>query len=136
MPTVTAAEVKEILLRDYDTVSNPSLTGFMAAANVLVNQTISCASAKGTPLSDEEAKELLRWVTAHLYCVSDKTYQSRSTEGASASFSGQTGMGFDSTLYGQMAMRLDPSNCLENQDKGQQASAFWLGTPDEDSVST
>lgn len=132
MPRTNDAAVKAILNRDYDTRNNPSLSGYMESADAIVDDVVSCASQKSVTIDTTRAELLARWITAHMYCLSDRLYMSRSTAGASGSFSVPTGLGLESTPYGQMALRLDPSGCLENIDKNQTASALWLGkTPSE-----
>ena len=107
----------------------PNLTQFMQSANVVIDRAVTCATRKGITITTQELLLMETWLAAHFYAQSDKTLASKSTEGASASFSGQTAMGFDSTLYGQMAMRIDPSNCLFTTDKTWMAGGIWLGKP-------
>lgn len=105
----------------------PSMTPFIASATVIVDRVVTCAARKGITLTDAELELIERWLAAHFYSCSDKNITSKSTEGASASYAGQTEKGFDSTLYGQTAMRIDPSNCLFTVDKTWMAGAIWLG---------
>lgn len=130
MATRTGAQaVIDVLGGNYDTAKNPSVDGFIATASVMVDRVITCATRKGVTVSSAEAELIERWLAAHFYMASDKGYQSRSTQGASATFQGQTGMRLESTDYGQAAMNVDPSGCLENMNKRQVASAVWLGKP-------
>lgn len=105
----------------------PSLQAFIDTASVIVDRVVTCAAKKSITLTDSELELIERWLAAHFYSQSDKNLTSKSTEGASASFAGQTEKGFDSTLYGQTAMRIDPSNCLFTIDKTWMAKAVWLG---------
>lgn len=125
----TADGVKAVLLRDYDAERAPSLAPFLAAASSLVARAAVCATARGFTVSAETWAGVEVWVAAHLYCQSDATYQSKSTDGASGSYRGQTGMYLESTLYGQTAVLMDPSGCLASAAKGGRASAggSWLG---------
>lgn len=117
---------------DYDTVNEPDLTGQIASANVVVTRAASLASQKGVTLTSDELELMERWLAAHFYCVSDQTYASKSTDGASASFHGKTDMNFESTRYGQSALNVDYSGALTNISKRQFARAVWLGkTADE-----
>jgi hypothetical protein len=121
-----------ILGDDYGPMADgtlPDVTPFIATANVVITRANTCATQKGYTITDEELELMERWMAAHFYAQSDKTLSSKSTEGASASFSGSTDKGFDSTLYGQTAMRIDPSNCLFTTDKTWMAGGFWLGKP-------
>lgn len=129
MSRTTASAVESVLAAggDYDEERRPSLMPFIDTAAAITSRVQQCAARKGKALTLEELELVERWLAAHAYAQSDKPYTSKSTEGASASFSGQTGMGLDSTLYGQMALRVDPSGCLAAIDKRQQAGGFWLG---------
>lgn len=126
--------VKTVLLRDYDTRNLPSLTAFIDTASAIVDRVATCAALKGKSLTTGELELVERWLAAHCYAQSDKTYASRSTAGASGSFDGKTDMGFDSTLYGQTAMRIDYSGCLTAINKRQVAGAVWLGKPPSDQI--
>lgn len=119
--------VKELLGDNYN--SRSSLGQYVLAANVMVNRAATCASAKGVTVTAAEWKVIETWVAAHMYCCMDAMYVSRSTSGASGSFQRTTGKGLDGTEYGQMAMRLDPSNCLTEQNSTQRMTLEWLGLP-------
>lgn len=125
MARTTSASVQAVLKDDYDGATD--LTPYIATASAIVDRVKTCATRKGKDLSDVELELVERWLAAHLYCQSDKPYTNRSTEGASGAFAGQTSMGFDSTLYGQTACRVDFSGCLLNIDKRQMARSLWLG---------
>lgn len=129
MARTDATAVVALMLpgKDYDTRRSPSLTPFIDTANALVTRVATCAATKGITLSAAELELLERWLSAHFYCMSDQTYSSRSTGGASGSFHGQTGMALDATKYGQTAQMLDSSGCLVSLSKRQTAGAFWAG---------
>jgi hypothetical protein len=110
----------------YDGVTD--LQQFIDTAGVTVDRCVTMASAKGITMLATELELMERWLAAHSYCQSDKQYASKSTAGASASFQGQTGQGFETTYFGQQALRIDYSGCLRNLDKQQRAQAVWLGT--------
>lgn len=134
MARTTSALVQGILGDDYNGSTN--LNPFISTASVVVNRVRLCAIEKEIPLTTEELELLERWLAAHYYCQSDTTYKSKSTGGASGSFRGGDGMGFESTLYGQSAMmNIDPSGCLANLDKTTSAGGVWLGKPDRDKLS-
>lgn len=129
--------VKDVLGTDYDAnpevAPAPSLVPRIRAANLVVARMIECATRKDFTHTDDELKEIETWLAAHFYCVTDKPYGSSSTQGASASYHGQTAMALDATLYGQTAKLLDASGCLESispsagGNSRQRASATWLG---------
>jgi len=108
---------------------NPDLDPFIETASSIVDDVVECATAKGKTLTAAKLELIERWLAAHFYAVSDKPYTSRSTVDASGSFAGQTAMYFESTLYGQHAMRLDPSGCLDaiGGKERKRAGGSWLG---------
>jgi hypothetical protein len=107
----TDTAVKAILLGNYDLEDTPDLTAFMDSAAILIKRVEACDS---NGVLDEEDLEIIeRWLSAHFYSHADQLLQSKSTGDASASFQGRTGMGLESTQYGQTAMNLDGSGCLE-----------------------
>jgi hypothetical protein len=127
MPRTSEAAVKKILLIDYDSDAATDLSPFIDTASAVVDRVEACAIAKGKALSATELELIERWLSAHFYGQSDQPYTSRSTAGASGQFQGRTDMGFDSTKYGQSAIRIDYSGCLLNIDKRQRARVIWLG---------
>lgn len=127
MARTSSGEVQKILGDDYD--AKRSLVPFVNSANLFISRVSTCATNKGVTLTNAELQDLEAWVAAHLYCMSDRTYASRSTLGASGAFHGQTGMAFDFTPYGQMAKSLDPSGCVAALGMARRVDAFWLGKP-------
>ncbi len=136
MARTSAAAVKLVLgdasthadgAGDYD--GTRDLTPFIDAASAIVDRVVTCATAKGITLSASVLELIERWLAAHAYCLSDQTFASKSTAGASASFHGQTGMHLESTRYGQMAAALDYSGCLNSIGNRRSAGGFWLGLP-------
>jgi hypothetical protein len=114
-PRTTAALVQGVLLADYDTLTNPDLTGFIAAASAVVDRVVTLAAQKGVTLSagvNYEQELIERWLAAHFYTRSDQAYRSKSTGGASASFQGSTAMSLDASYYGQTAVNIDYSGAL------------------------
>lgn len=73
------------------------------------------------------------YLAAHFYCCTDKAYQTKMTGRASGQFQGQTGQGLASTDFGQMAMRLDITGRLSQQDQDallgrrRVATIKWIG---------
>jgi hypothetical protein len=115
--------------RDYDDVASPALTPYIRSANLIVTRVNECAIRKGVTLSTAELVEIETWLAAHMYAMSDQTYASKSTGGASGSFHGQTGLYLDGTKYGQTAQTLDASGCLAAIGKQARARIAWLGKP-------
>jgi hypothetical protein len=133
MSRTTQDLVIGILRDDYDTggfeKQAADLTPYIDTANAVVDRVNKVALKRAIILTPVELELIERWLSAHFYSQSDKPYQSKSTEGASASFTGQTGMGLESSLYGQTAMRIDYSGALFNLNSQQRASCAWLGKP-------
>lgn len=131
MARTTSAAVQALLEpgQDYDTLTSPSLTPFIETASAMVDDAASCATDLGTPISTTRLELIERWLAAHYYVQSDQTYASKNTEGAGASFHGQTAMYLEASKYGQTAARLDPTGCLQSVAGAERKSAggFWLG---------
>lgn len=109
---------------------NISLTGPIRAANVLVNNVVTCAAENDTTLTDETLQELETFVAAHIYSFRDPQYVEKQTEKASAKFQVRVGLRLDSTQWGQMALALDPSGCLSKFTEGSKTvGGFWSGKP-------
>lgn len=128
----TKKKVEEVLTKDYD--CQWSLQGFMETANNLVTSVAACAVAKGEPLSSATLELLERWVSAHYYATSDRPFQENSTSKSSAKYQGRTGMGLESTYYGQTALGLDPSGCLAAITKRNRLRVAWLGKPPSEQI--
>lgn len=125
MARTTSASVQDILGNNYD--GSTSLTPFIDTATAIVDRVETCAADRDKALTDAELELIERWLAAHCYQQMDQGYASKSTDGAGASFHGQTGMHLESTKYGQMALRLDWSGCLTAIGSRQTARMAWLG---------
>jgi len=125
MARTTSERVRDVLMDDYD--PSKKLTPYIDSATLVIDRMIICASNKGISISVAEAEICERWLAACMYALSDKPYASRSNLQASGQFHGQTGMGWEANLYGQNAMRLDPSGCLFAMNNRAKASGGWLG---------
>ncbi len=107
--------VLSVLLREYDTVNNPSLGSFIDLASNLTDQVQANDCAGLLTASGLELIE--RLLAAHFYQIGDPGYTSRSTGGASGSFNGQQTQTLKGTRYGQQAMLMDSTGFLERRDK-------------------
>ena len=125
MARTTAAAVKLVLNRDYDTRNLPDLTPYIDTASAMVDDLDECADARGYTIDSTRLELIERWLAAHCYALSDQPYTGRSTLGASGQFQGRTDMGLDATKYGQQAKALDKSGCLAGA--GATASILWGG---------
>lgn len=129
----TEADVKAILLRDYDDIESPSLVPFITTASMVVDRLATQATANGVAFSITQQELVERWLSAHYYAQSDKPFQEESTGMAKSVYSGVTGKYLDSTLYGQTAKSIDPTGLLAGLTSGKTYGAFWLGkSPDNE----
>lgn len=128
MARTTAIAVKGILLQDYDTEAEPSLTPFIDTANALTSRLATAASADGNDLSVAELELIERWLAAHFYTISDQKYQESTTADAEAVYQGRTEMGLEATTYGQQALVLDWSGNLTSLSRHHRARGVWLGS--------
>jgi len=116
--------VKEILEVSEEVTS---LTPFITAAVVMVAKRCSGISA-----ADAEIVET--WLAAHFACIRDTRVSSEAVSGVSQSFQHRVEVGLGVTMYGQMAMQLDPTGGLARWNTavvkglaGKTASMSWLG---------
>lgn len=112
-----------------ETDSEISLSPFIATATALTDWLVS-VDTEGL-LTSPLLLQIETYLAAHFYSHRDQLYQSKNTGGAGGSFQGQTGMGLQSTQYGQTAMMLDVTGNLTSRNEGRRnkIGAYWLGTP-------
>ena len=124
---VNADEVKEII----DTsLSDPVIEAFISAANPTVTELLGSI----TSLSAVQLKEIERWFTAHLIaCTRERQIDKETTGQAGATYSGQTEMGLDATMYGQQVKVLDTSGIMAQRIGKKLASVYAIPTTDDDS---
>ena len=145
MARTTSTLVIGILGRDYDSQPEvgapPSLTPYIDTASALVDDIVANAVALGLPALSAGRLELIeRWLSAHYYQQSDQGFTSKSTDGASASFKGQTGKGLNGTQYGQSAITLDTTKYLQkiaaevDGNQAKTATLLWLGKNPTDQI--
>jgi len=85
-----------------------SLTPFIEAANALVTE---CCSSVST--YDATRLELIeRWLSAHMYTNRDMRSFDEKADEVSEKKQSKVDLGFDTSHYGQMAMRLDTAGGL------------------------
>lgn len=113
---VTEVEVEEIIEVD----SSLSLTPFITAANIIVNDNLSDSSLS---IATATLKEIERWLAAHLTQIrSNSLVRSEGVKGVTQAFQYRLGLNLQSTMYGQQAMMLDPTGTLAKLNKGEDAS--------------
>ena len=125
-PRTTGLAVQGILQDDYNKARSPSLTGYIQTASSVVDKVVAIAPHRGFPINAVDAELIERWLAAGYYTVMDQTYQSRTTEGASGQFRGQTEQGV-LNYYFQTAVNLDPSGVLHAILTRKFASASHMG---------
>lgn len=117
--------IKGILLAAYDGESN--LAPFMRSASIIVSAMVRCASSKGISHTSDELIEIETWLAAHGYAMSDQIASEEKTLDASIKYQGKQEMGLNATKYGQHALNLDYSGCLNAIGKSRQQRILWLG---------
>lgn len=124
----TSALVQQMLGPMYST--RIALTGPIRTAGVIMTQLLACAARKGVTIDSDTRREIETALAAFAYQLIDPGYTSRSTLSASGSFEGKTDMGLRLNKFGQLALLLDPSGCLELiNDRKKQGGMVWLGKP-------
>ena len=88
--------------------STISVTPFIEAANALVTE--CCASVSTYTAARLELIE--RWLSAHEYTIRDMRASNEKAGDVSERKQSKVDLGFDTSHYGQMAMRLDTSGGL------------------------
>lgn len=126
----TTDEVIAALGPNYDSDLVGSLIVHVTVAEAMLSTVEQCATAKGITLTDAVKKALELLLTCHYYCLADRPTQEEVIGKSEQVVQGLTGMGFDSTYFGQSAKTLDPSGCLNAQQQNARASFIWLGTED------
>jgi hypothetical protein len=117
----TTEAVEGVLGDDYDRDGGRDLTPFVETASAMVDTLVVKAALKAVTFTAARLELIERWLAAHYYTQSDRTYKSRSTLDASATFN------TDGKEYLNAALALDNSGCLAALLNGKRAGAFWLG---------
>ena len=99
MARTTSALVKGII--ETDDTSIPDLTPFIDVANELVTE---CCEDDYT---SSRLTLIETWLAAHFYTVRDMRAEAEKAGPVSEKFQSKVDLGFDTSHYGQMAMRLD-----------------------------
>lgn len=132
MARTTSTAVSAIIEVD----STITLTPFIEAANALVTE--CCGSVSDY---DSTRLELIeRWLSAHFYTVRDMRAEQEKAGSVSQKLQSKVDLGFDTSHYGQMAMRLDTNGGLASLNErikagtGATMMATWLGTENPDLI--
>ena len=108
MARVTSDEVKEIIEVSSEVTD---LTPFITAANLMVTDYLDGVH------SDELLKEIERWLAAHFVSIRDNRRASEKADDVAESYQYKLGLGLESSMYGQQAMRMDSSGKLTTANK-------------------
>lgn len=117
--------------------SDIPLTPFILIANELVTE---CCTDLETDYADARLVLIETWLAAHFYTVRDMRAEAEKAGPVSEKFQSKVDLGFDSSHYGQTAMRLDNQGGLsalnEKIKKGisHDVGVTWLGTEDPTDV--
>lgn len=116
-----------------------SMLPFITAASALVDECCTGDAGPITAYTDERLELIERWLTAHLYTNRDPRMTSERAGSVGGSYQSKVDLGFDTSHYGQTAMRLDTngglSNLNENMKKGKPSiGVTWLGTPEDEII--
>ena len=109
-----------------------TLTPFIDAANMLVTQ---CCTDLTDDYTAAELVQIETWLSAHFYTVKDMRAEMERAGTVQEKVQSKVDLGFDTSHYGQMAMRLDYYGGLaklnEQIKKGisKQLNFTWVGTP-------
>ncbi len=109
-----------------------TLTPFIAAANTLVTQ---CCTDLAEDYTDDELQQIETWLAAHIFTIRDMRAFREKAGSVSEEKQSRVDLGFDTSHYGQMAMRLDYHGGLAKlneeikKGKSKRLIATWVGTP-------
>lgn len=124
-PRTDPEQVKGVLLDTYNGSAN--LSPFMRGAKIITDAMIRCAQKKGITHTDDEIIEIETWLAAHGYAMSDQVAESERDLNANVTYQGKTDMALNATKFGQHALSLDYSGCLNAIGKHRKQSILWLG---------
>ena len=121
-----------------DVDSTIPLTPFISVANALVTE---CCTGLDTEYADAYLIEIETWLAAHFYTVRDMRAESEKAGSVSEKFQSKVDVGFSTSHYGQMAMRLDYQGGLARLDNkakkgGKISSISWVGKEKDEAGTT
>jgi hypothetical protein len=115
MARVTENEVREII-----TTRRTSLTTFINMAHNYLDARLAGSDL----MSDDELKEIERWLSAHFIAVVDGEVKSEGLDALNESYVKVATEGLGSSMYGQQAVALDRTGLLAGK---KVVSMDWLG---------
>jgi len=109
MARTNSADVKNIIDTDLE---DPVINAFINSANLMITKHLGTS----TDLSAAQKKDIEMWLTAHLISATrDQQAQEEKVGDTQIKYQGKTGMGLDSTFYGQQVKMLDTSGVLASK---------------------
>ena len=135
MARTTKAQIEEIIEIDVEIIpDDAAMAAFILVASELVTESCTGDAGPSTSYSDERLELIERWLAAHFYTNRDPRVSSEKAGPVGSNFQSKVDLGFDTSHYGQTAMRLDTNGGLakvnEDTKKGKpRVGVSWLGTP-------
>jgi hypothetical protein len=120
-----ARAVERLLGEDYTGKSD--IHAAVKSAVALVDRLQVRARGVNRSLTVDELELIERWLAAHFYVMSDQVLATETVGGAGGSYQGTTGAGLRASKYGQSAVALDFSGCLQALASNRRAGAAYLG---------
>ena len=120
---VTAAEVEQII--DLESAT----TDAMIEACVLAANLTVTAVCVDSALTDEQLKEIERWLSAHLIAHRDARLASEKIGDGADKYQHKIDLGLDNTMWGQTAQALDTSGALAKLKKGRKPATMQTLDP-------
>lgn len=108
-----------------------TLTPFIEAANLLVTQ---CCTDLTVDYTSDELEKIETWLAAHVFTIRDMRAEYEKAGSVSEKKQSKVDLGFDTSHYGQMAMRLDYRGGLAKLNVEVKKGAvkifvgLWMGT--------
>lgn len=116
-----AAEVREIMDDEF-VATDAKINAFILSASTFLDEVFSA-----NPISVALAKELERWLSAHLITASiNRQAKKEGAGGASIEYIGEFGKGLEQTAYGQMVISMDVTGMIAtyNYQQGKQSASI------------
>jgi len=141
MPRTTKDEIEEIIELDAEIIpDDAAMAPFILVANELVTECCTGDAGPATDYTDARLELIERWLAAHLYTNRDPRAVSERAGSVGATVQSRVDLGFDTSHYGQSAMRLDTNGGLaklnDDMKKGKpRVGASWLGLHPSDQPS-
>jgi len=134
MATRTTPALVKATIETDPNITDSDIQGFIDVANELVTEKCTGSEGPATSYTTVRLELIERWLACHFYAVRDPRPTSESAGPVGQSFQSAVSLGFDTSHYGQTAMRLDTNGSLarlNNQIKKgttKKAEVTWLGT--------